>query len=1054
MTATTIPASVPEIGQLVQVRDRHWVVANVERSTQAPDVLAARPESRQHLLTLASVEDDAQGEELRVVWELELGTRVLERAVFPTPDADRFDDPARLDAFLDAVRWGAIASADTRALQAPFRSGITIEDYQLDPVVRALSMPRTNLLIADDVGFGKTIEAGLVAQELLLRHRARTVLVICPASLCVKWRDEMAEKFGLEFRIVDAALLRQLRRTRGPYANPWTHFPRLIASIDWLKRERPLRMLRDALPPVPSYPRRFDLLVVDEVHGCAPAGRGRYATDSQRTKAVRTIAPHFEHRLFLSATPHNGYPESFEALLELLDDQRFARGVRPDRAQLDRVMVRRMKSELDPRWDGRPRFPTRVPEPLEVPYTEDERAVHVALTRYAALRTRTTDRGGEGADLAIKFVLTLLKKRLFSSPPAFARTLGRHLGSMTSGRKQRAIRPTVRVLRQAIDAIEEEHGEEESFEAATGDAVEEAASFTEPLGEEERHLLAEMQSWAERATQRGDTKSEVLLSWLDDVVRPAGPDGGRRWGDERVIVFTEYRDTQRWLQERLVAHGLGGERLALLYGGMDSDAREDVKARFQAAPALDPVRILLATDAASEGIDLQRHCHRLVHYEIPWNPNRLEQRNGRIDRHGQTASEVLVFHFVGAGWQRAEPGSLEGDLQFLWTVVDKVERIREDLGSVGPVIAEQVEQAMLGRRTRLDTERAERLSPARRVLKRERDLRAEIARLSQRLRESQAELRLSPENIHRVVTVGLELARQPPLVPTSLGRAPGKPVFRLPTLTGSWARAAEGLEHPVTREIRPVTFDHSVAAEHDDVILVHLGHRLVQQCLRLLRAEVWATGQDLRLARVTARIVPDHVSATPAVVAHGRLVITGADGQRLHEELVTAGGALREGRFARLGVGEVDGLIATGTEEVPEFEVSHRLAGLWSRCEQPLLASLQRRAEDRAESLRRTLSDRADQDVRAITEVLTELRRSILEELHAPEEAQLQLFSTEERAQHQRDLDALQRRLDEIPGDIQMETAAIRDRYAAPTPRMFPAAITFFVPRGLAVASW
>src|SRR6266540_3174595 len=276
-------------------------------------------------------------------------------------------------------------------------------------------MPRTNLLIADDVGFGKTIEAGLVVQELLLRHRARTVMVVCPASLCVKWRDEMAEKFGLEFRIVDAGLLRHLRRTRGPYANPWTHFPRLIASVDWLKRERPLRMLRDVLPPMPTYPRRFDLLIVDEVHGCAPAGRGRYATDSLRTKAIRTVAPHFEHRLFLSATPHNGYAESFEALLELLDNQRFARGVRPDRAQLDRVMVRRMKSELDPRWDGTPRFPARVPQPLEVPYTEHERAVHRALTRYTALRARNAN--GEGSDMATKFVLTLLKKRLFSSPP-------------------------------------------------------------------------------------------------------------------------------------------------------------------------------------------------------------------------------------------------------------------------------------------------------------------------------------------------------------------------------------------------------------------------------------------------------------------------------------------------------------------------------------------------------------------------------------------------------------------------------------------------------------
>jgi SNF2 family DNA or RNA helicase len=130
------------------------------------------------------------------------------------------------------------------------RSGITIEDYQLDPVVRALRMSRVNLLIADDTGVGKTIEAGLVVQELLLRHRARTILVVCPASLCIKWRDEMHEKFGLAFRIVDSELLRHLRRTRGLYANPWTHFPRLIVSIDWVKSDRPMRLLRDVLPPV------------------------------------------------------------------------------------------------------------------------------------------------------------------------------------------------------------------------------------------------------------------------------------------------------------------------------------------------------------------------------------------------------------------------------------------------------------------------------------------------------------------------------------------------------------------------------------------------------------------------------------------------------------------------------------------------------------------------------------------------------------------------------------------------------------------------------------
>ena len=135
---------------------------------------------------------------------------------------------------------------------------------------------------------------------------------------------------------------------------------------------------------------------MDEAHNCAPSGRGKYATDSLRTQALRLLAPHFEHKLFLTATPHNGYPESFSALLELLDNQRFARGTPPDRKQLDAVMVRRLKSELPPKWDGSPRFPKRVLEPLEVAYTEEERAIHAALRKYAELRSgpvpRTTPR--------------------------------------------------------------------------------------------------------------------------------------------------------------------------------------------------------------------------------------------------------------------------------------------------------------------------------------------------------------------------------------------------------------------------------------------------------------------------------------------------------------------------------------------------------------------------------------------------------------------------------------------------------------------------------------
>jgi len=298
--------ALPEQGQLVQVRSRPWVVNEVKPSTLPAPALKLPVVQLQHLLTLSSVEDDGLGEEVQVIWEIEPGAKLIERVALPEPTG--FDAPAQLDAFLDAVRWGAASTADHKNIQAPFRSGIEIEDYQLDPVVRAIQMPRVNLLIADDVGLGKTIEAGMVGLELIIRHRARKLLVVCPSALQIQWRDQMRDKFGLDFRIVDSSLLRELRRRRGIYVNPWAHFPRLITSIDFLKRERPLRLFRETLPAPgePIYPRKYDLLIVDEAHNCAPSGVGRYATDSLRTQALRELAPHFEHKLFLTATPHNG----------------------------------------------------------------------------------------------------------------------------------------------------------------------------------------------------------------------------------------------------------------------------------------------------------------------------------------------------------------------------------------------------------------------------------------------------------------------------------------------------------------------------------------------------------------------------------------------------------------------------------------------------------------------------------------------------------------------------------------------------------------------------
>ena len=1038
-------ADLPQQGQVVQVRQRRFVVTAIHQSQLPPDLLHT-PTALQHLITLSSVEDDALGEELQVIWEVEPGAQLIDHAALPTPTG--FDPPARFDAFLDAVRWGTVASANVRALQSPFRSGITIEDYQLDPVVRAIQMPRANLLVADDVGLGKTIETGLVIQELILRHRIRTVLIVCPSALQIQWREQMRDKFGLQFRIVDSELMRQLRRERGLHVNPWTHYPMLITSIDFLKRDRPMRLMREALPAEgePTYPRRFDLLVIDEVHNVAPSGRGQYATDSLRTQAVRRIAPHFEHRVFLSATPHNGYPESFSALLELLDNQRFARGVTPERNQLQAVMVRRLKSELHA-WDGTPLFPLRQLTALEVAYTQPERDVHAWLSEYSRLRQQSAHDQVES--VATEFVLKLLKKRLFSSPDAFARTLEKHTQSVDNAqRRTRLTKPSVGILRQQLEQVEEP-GDDDEADLTSDDSLDVASRLFTPLTSAEASLLERMRQWADQSRLRADSRLLVLLDWLKQQLKPNG-----QWNAERVVIFSEYRDTQRWLLTMLAAAGFGDQgRVMLLYGGMQAEDRERIKAAFQSAPEISPVRILLATDAASEGIDLQNHCSRLIHMEIPWNPSRLEQRNGRVDRHGQRAKSVQIYHFVSQGWNsqhETRAGDMDADLEFLFRAAQKVNTIREDLGKVGPVIEAQVEEAMLGRRTRLDTASAEQASePARQMLKFERKLREQIQQLHEQVQETKRELHITPERIEAAVAISLELAAQPPLIPTRL--PDGTPAFHVPALGGSWASSSAGLAHPHTGVLRPIVFDHDLVRGRDDVVLAHLNHRLVQMAVRLLRAEIWADRGRQRLFRVTARTIPNTLSDTPVVAAFARLVLLGGDHQRLHEELVQAGGVIRDGRFARLGVTELDRMLDSAQPAPVSAAMQARLTEVWPKIEAALVSAVQARVAERAASLQKLLADRSAKEIGDMRTILSELRQSILAELgKGAQSVQLSLFSQPERDQRERDVNGLRLRAEQIPAEIEQETAVIEARYAAPQPRFFPVAVMFLVPERLA----
>lgn len=1041
------PFRVPEPGELVEVRRRQWLVSDVDPYTPSGDAYR-----RQDLVTLESIEEDAGGEQISVIWQIEPGARILEKAGLP--EVNGYGNNEQLQSFLNAVRWGIATNVDRNNLLSPFRSGITIEDYQLDPLVRAINMARVNLLIADDTGLGKTVETGLVIQELLIRHRARTVLIIAPASDLTNWQREMHEKFGLKFQIIDSEFIKEFRRERGIQANPWTAFPYLIASMDWIKQGEGFRLLKDALPSEITYPRKFDILVVDEAHNVAPSGRGAYAKASLRTRAIQRLAPHFTHHLFLSATPHNGYKESFTSLLELLDNQRFARTVEPSESQLQQVMVRRLKRNITDK-DGNSVFPKRELLPLEIDYTPEERHVHALLKEFMDERFSAVDK--KNASFGTGFVMMLLKKRLFSSPAAFARTLEKYRVSLAEGRKRRFEKRDERSLYDAILRAEEDAADEREVEEAEDEVMEKNAGLAVPLSSREENIVDELCVWAKRNAQSEDSKAKAILKWLDEHLKQSNGE----FNDERVILFTEFMDTHTWLKTILANHGYGGETLMELHGSLAREDRDAVINAFQTRPGkASPVRILLATDAASEGINLHNFCKYMIHVEIPWNPNVMEQRNGRIDRHGQRSKSVYIWHPVGKGFDATAsrdlaPGDIVGDGEYLLRAARKVDAIREDLGSVGGILSAQIQDAMLGKSKRLDADvQNVRRDRARKMLSMEKELTARIAKLHENLQQSKADAHLSPENVHKAVETALALAGKSPLEEVRVKDVGGSgeiTAWKVPNFTDSWNEASVGLAHPHTGDIRPVTFDPDRIKDRDDVVLAHLNHALVRMSLRLLREEIWKTGSSSRLHRVAVRSVPD--LKEPMVYVFSRLLIVGGDHLRLHEELTFSGGDLKADSYRREPV--LKTLLqfletSRPMNEVPEgvFAV---LKSRFSKYEESITKAYEARSRERLENLLSTLEHRKDSEIKDVNALLDELEKSIKKELDVENDhdAFVQLtfdFGEEDVQELKRDFAALRARLDQIPEERQKEASVIERHYSNPRSLTFPAAVLFLVP--------
>ncbi|HTL51678.1 MAG TPA: DEAD/DEAH box helicase, partial [Planctomycetota bacterium] len=617
------------------------------------------------------------------------------------------DDADLLQLNLTAHRLHLCARYDRLVSLAGARTNI--EPYQIAAVAKVIGAFRQRYMIADDVGLGKTIEAGMIFQELAVRGRAERALIVCPAPLTDQWQDEMKSRFGAHFEIVDSSAVRSMRKRRySEDANPWEMRNRLIVSIDYAKRDEVLAELGLAT---------WDLVIIDEAHrmsvtsdiGTIPTGpqsnAAQAAAAAKMTAAaaaqanIQTTARYrlgeklsqrTDALILLTATPHKGDRLGFYRLLALLDPYMFENDGSLTPKRLGQVMIRRGKDELKDA-QGRPIFRPRVVQSVPIDFSPGEKALYDNLTAY--VREGYTIAGQKG-NHAAGFAMILLQRRFTSSLDALQISLTRRLehlqgrakkagvarrhsgrnnrvsgrssgriSSRVSGRstspasgrlipgsdgaqRLRALRnsvaekggPVVYGIGEDIDAYDEQL----EVESAAADRAELDGEIARVEG-----LLLEVKALGL------DSKARALREFVQGLLA--------RDPNEKVIIFTEFADTMRYLQNTV----LKGIASVSIHGALNRDERLAARARFKD----ENCNILVATDAAGEGLNLQ-FCHLLINYDMPWNPNRIDQRIGRVHRYGQKRDcHIYNLHVRG---------TREGDV-FL-RLQAKVDLIEKDLG--------------------------------------------------------------------------------------------------------------------------------------------------------------------------------------------------------------------------------------------------------------------------------------------------------------------------------------------------------------------------------------
>ena len=568
-------------------------------------------------------------------------------------------------------------------MMAVHTSNVDPLPHQITAVYESM-LPRQPLrfVLADDPGAGKTIMAGLYIRELIMRADARRILIISPGSLVEQWRDELYEKFGLEFRVYSSDLV-----AASPSGNPFEEQHQLVVRLDQIARDEETDAAGNRRPGLIQsklLEAGWDLVVFDEAHKLSAHFFGNKLEKTSRYRLAERLGAHTRHLLLMTATPHNGKTEDFQLFLALLDSDRFY-GRNRDKDASHKIdasdLMRRMVKEELVKFDNTPLFPERKAYTVNYTLSELEAALYHAVTHYVETEMGKADALEGARKGSVGFALTALQRRLASSPEAIFQSLKRRRERLErrlreeklGARGQQVLGDDLpQSLIPPEDDDDQTAEEQENLEETLVDQATAARTITEL--EAEIHILEGLQSQAAAVVASGvDRKWEELSKILQHDERMQDPQTKRL---RKLIIFSEHRDTLNYLQSKIAGVLGTPEAIVTIHGGTHRDERRKIQFLFRSDPQ---VRVLIATDAAGEGVNLQ-NANLMVNYDLPWNPNRLEQRFGRIHRIGQQE----VCHL----WNLVAKETREGDvyhrlLQKLETESDALQgRVFDILGEV------------------------------------------------------------------------------------------------------------------------------------------------------------------------------------------------------------------------------------------------------------------------------------------------------------------------------------------------------------------------------------